>query len=91
VPDWLAQRLDVVRVVGNLAVHMDGRLEDFLILALDDTDGAALLEDLLETVNDLVDERITKVRRSNELFNKIPEDIRKDLGRPASETEGSGQ
>lgn len=72
----LWRMLTVVRVAGNQAVHVEDAPGELVILALDDEEGPAILELLLETVNDLVDELITRPKVKKDLFDTLPEQIR---------------
>jgi hypothetical protein len=75
----LGQMLDVVRVTGNGAVHVDDQPDDLVIMALDDQEGPALLELLLETANDLVDELITRPKIVGDLWDKLPEAVKAQI------------
>lgn len=77
------QLLEVVRVTGNGAVHVDEQPDEIVIMALDDTEGPALLEMLLETANNLVDELITRPRITSGLWETLPEKIKSKV-RPGS-------
>jgi hypothetical protein len=72
----LGQMLDMVRVAGNSAVHVDDQPNDLMMLVLDDKQSPELVRLLLQATNDLVDELITKPRVTGELWRKIPEGIR---------------
>ncbi|MFD5828309.1 DUF4145 domain-containing protein [Lentzea sp. NPDC060358] len=71
-----AQLLDVLRVTGNGALHVDDDPGELVVMALDDEEGPALLELLLETANDLVEEMIARPATVGGLWNKLPEGIR---------------
>jgi hypothetical protein len=75
----LGKMLDVVRVTGNGALHVDDRPGELVVMALDDRDGPPLLELFLEVVNDLVDELIVKPRTTHQLWNKLPEKTKERL------------
>ncbi|MFJ8963315.1 hypothetical protein ACIRG5_28410 [Lentzea sp. NPDC102401] len=68
----LGQRLDIVRVAGNGAVHVDQAPGDLVVLALDDASGPQLLELMLATANDLVDELISRPKLTSTLWDKTP-------------------
>ncbi len=68
--------LDMVRVAGNSAVHVDDQPNDLMMLVLDDKQSPELVRLLLQATNDLVDELITKPRITGGLWRKIPEGIR---------------
>lgn len=67
------QLLDLVRVTGNGAVHVDDDPSDIVVIALSDTEGPALLELLLEATNSLVDELITRPKLVSSLWEKLPD------------------
>lgn len=79
----LGRMLDVVRVVGNGAVHVKDEPNDLVVLVLDDEQGPEFVNLLLQVTNDLVDELITKSRIVEELWEKIPEVIRARIGSSA--------
>lgn len=72
----LAQLLDVVRVTGNCAVHVDDQPGDLVVMALDDAEGPELL---LGAVNGLVDELITRPKITDELWEKLPAGVKAKL------------
>lgn len=63
-------------MTGNGAVHVDEQPHEIVIMALDDTEGPALLEMMLEAANNLVDELITRPKIASELWEKLPETIK---------------
>ncbi|MEN6351397.1 MAG: DUF4145 domain-containing protein [Syntrophomonas sp.] len=63
-PDEIQQALDIVRVIGNEAVH-PGELD------LKDDNETAL--QLFELINFIVEERITRRKKITTLFKKLPE------------------
>jgi hypothetical protein len=65
--------LDVVRVVGNGALHVDEQPGDLVVIAMDDTTGPALVELLLQVANDLVDELITRPKTTHDYWDKLPD------------------
>lgn len=66
----IQRALDIVRVVGNNAVH-PGRL--------DIRDNPRLAQSLFALVNEIVEERISKDRRLDELYSELPEGARKQI------------
>jgi hypothetical protein len=69
----LGQLLDIERVNGSGAVHIDDQLGALVVPALDDDErGSELLELLLKTVNGLVDELITRPKTASDLWDKLP-------------------
>jgi hypothetical protein len=82
----LGQLLDVVRVTGNQALHVDNQPPELVLLVLDSNVGPGVLETLLETANDLVDELITRPKRALELWEKLPEGVKAQLPAPEGST-----
>jgi hypothetical protein len=80
--------LDVVRVTGNGALHVDDEPGALVVMALDDQEGPQLLELLLEVANDLVDKLITKPKAARALWDKIPSGIKAQLQPASTNTEG---
>lgn len=72
----LAKMLEVIRVSGNGAVHVDDEPDDIVVLMLDEDQGPELIEWMLDTINNLADELITWPRQADELFAKLPEKVR---------------
>ncbi|MGW5049766.1 DUF4145 domain-containing protein [Actinokineospora sp. NPDC004072] len=81
----VGQMLDVVRVTGNEALHSE-QPGELAVMVLDDVEGPAMLEFLLETANDLVDELITRPAVTGDLWNKLPDGIKSKLTKPGSST-----
>ncbi len=69
-PPEIQQALDVVRVVGNNAVH-PGELSE--------NDVAAVSASLFELVNQIIEDRISRPKKLRELFSKLPEGSRKAI------------
>ncbi len=72
----LAEQLDIVRIAGNGAVHVDEEPDEIVVIALDDEEGPELLELLLYTANQLVDELIARPARAKNLWNRLPQRVR---------------
>lgn len=66
-PIEIQQALDVVRVVGNNAVHPG---------ELDSSDVAAVSSALFELVNQIVEERVSRPKKLKTLFGKLPQGAR---------------
>lgn len=75
----LAKMLTLVRHAGNESVHPNSDPDDVMILVLDPAN-EAVVSVMFESINDLVDELISKPRRQQELFEKLPENVRGALG-----------
>ncbi|MFR9804811.1 DUF4145 domain-containing protein [Pseudonocardia sp. RS010] len=84
VSSGLFQMLDVVRYTGNEVLH-EQEAGDLAAIALDDSDGPALIEAFLDCANRLVDELITRPAQDQQLWTMLPpsiaESIRKRSGR----------
>jgi len=78
-PVEIQQALDIIRVVGNNAVH-PGELNS------DDVYEAAI--SLFSLINAIVEERISKPRKLRELFEKLPEGARNSIEKRDSELRG---
>lgn len=72
----LADQLDIVRIAGNGAVHVDDEPDEIVVIALDDKEGPALLELLLDTANQLVDELIARPARTRSFWERLPPRVR---------------
>ena len=71
--------LDVVRVTGNGALHVDDEPGELVVLALHDEEGPQLLELFLQVANDLVEEVITKPTVTRSLWEKLPSGVKTKL------------
>jgi uncharacterized protein DUF4145 len=71
----VGQMLDVMRVTGNGAVHVDDNPGDLVVLVLDEVQGPELVSKLLQAINDLVQQLITMPREAAELKARIPASI----------------
>lgn len=72
----VARLLDLVRVIGNGAVHVDDDPHEIVVLVLDDEEGAELVELLLDTSNYLVEELIARPKETQRLWDRLPEKTR---------------
>lgn len=70
-PERIQKKLDIVRVVGNKAVHAG-----FIDFNIDD---AQTVLQLFDIVNDIVESTITKPKRDKELFDSLPESTLKNI------------
>lgn len=69
-PEEVQQALDILRVVGNESVH-PGELD-----IRDDSETAI---QLFELINFIVEDRITRKKKITTLFNKLPENKRREI------------
>lgn len=83
----LGELLDVVRVTGNGALHVEDQPGELVVMALHDEEGPELLELLLQAANDLVEELITRPSTTSGLWAKAP---RNDPGPPPAVARTAG-
>jgi hypothetical protein len=69
-PVEIQQALDIIRVVGNNAVHPG---------ELNADDVAEVTASLFELINAIVEERISKPKKLQKLFERLPEGARKGI------------
>lgn len=69
-PVYIKEALDIVRVIGNNAVH-PGKLSD--------GDIAELVVPMFHLVNDIVDDRISRPKAHLKTYNMLPETTRKAI------------
>ncbi|MEU3622797.1 hypothetical protein BS329_09675 [Amycolatopsis coloradensis] len=72
----LGRLLHVVRLTANGVVHVDDQPLELVVLFLDDEEGPALFELMLDTVNQLADERIARPEMLRDVFAKLPAPLR---------------
>ena len=70
----LGRMLDVIRHGGNQALHGADDSDGIVVLILDPGD-TTIVDFFFESINDLVDELITKPRRRTELVDALPPDV----------------
>lgn len=68
--------MNVLRHVGNTALHGEQDGDGSAIIYIDEDD-ETIAETFFLVINTIVDELITKPRRSAELYNTLPESVRK--------------
>ena len=77
----LSERLDIIRHVGNKAVH-GADDDELVVLYLADSQGADEIAELLfEAINDLIDELVTRPARTRQVWEKIPSGVRDSIER----------
>lgn len=69
----LLKLLDIVRVAGNGAVHVDESPDVVVVTALDADQGPELVELLLDAANRIVDELITRPATVDRHWNTLPQ------------------
>lgn len=78
-PVEIQQSLDIVRVIGNNAVH-PGEID------LTNTDNKDIASSLLELLNIIVDNRISQPRKISEMYNNLPKGALKAIEKRDSKT-----
>lgn len=81
----LSERLDIIRHVGNKALHGTGD-DELVVLYLADSQGAdEIAESLFDAINDLIDELITRPARTREVWEKLPNGVRNTIEKKRKE------
>jgi hypothetical protein len=75
----VAQMLDVVRHLGNKTLHGQDIADELVELVLDDASGPAVVEQLLTTINQLVEQLIVTPVASAVLWGKLPDGVKAQL------------
>ncbi|MBW4042768.1 MAG: DUF4145 domain-containing protein, partial [Acidobacteria bacterium] len=86
VSSGLRKRLEVVRFAGNKSVHVEAAPSDVMVLVLDEED-EAILGLLFQTVNDLVDELITRRKQTEDAYAMLPEGVLANIERKRAQRE----
>lgn len=84
----LGEMLTVIRHTGNKSVHPDDDPDDEVMLLILDPAQDDIVELIFASINDLVDELVTKPKRTADLFTRVPEKVRREVGKktpPAAE------
>lgn len=71
----LAQMLTVIRHVGNKTLHVEDEPDAATLLVLDE-DQSEIVELIFQSINDLVDEKITRPKAAAEALRLVPEQVR---------------
>lgn len=79
VSSGLGKVLDVIRHAGNKSVHVAENFEDGVLVLILDEEDEAIVEVLFSAINQLVDELVTRPRQYDELFEKLPEGVRRGI------------
>lgn len=82
----LGDMLTVIRHAGNKSLHVEDQPDDVMVLILDPAE-IGIAELIFESINDLVEERITRPAKKRALFERVPEDIRKNVGKKTPKAE----
>ncbi|WP_166871520.1 DUF4145 domain-containing protein [Salinibacterium sp. ZJ450] len=76
----LDEMLAVIRHVGNKSLHVEDEPDDVTMLVLDPNE-EEIVELIFESINDLVDELITRPARSRAICERVPERVRAMVGK----------
>ncbi|WP_433584578.1 DUF4145 domain-containing protein [Microbacterium hydrocarbonoxydans] len=77
----LGELLDVIRHVGNAALH-GSENDDLVIMYLsDDVAADEIAELLFDAINDLVDELVARPEKTSALWSKLPDGVRATIER----------
>lgn len=77
----LGELLDVIRHVGNAALHSADD-DDLVYMFLSDSEGADdIAEILFDAINDLVDELVARPETASSLWNRLPAGVRETIQR----------
>ena len=79
----LGEMLTVIRHTGNKALHVEDEPDDVTVLVLDPEE-EEIAELVFATINNLVDELITRPARARALFEKVPARVRDRVGKSAT-------
>lgn len=80
------QALNIVRHVGNTALHGEKDGDQSAVMYLDEDD-SSIAEVFFLAINTLADERITQPRRIQEMYETLPENVRQSF---EAKTSGKG-
>lgn len=70
----LGQMLTIIRHVGNKALHVEEEPDKAVVLVMDE-EQTEIVELIFESINDLVDERITKPNTTSRLLGLLPKRV----------------
>lgn len=79
VSSGLGKVLDVIRHAGNKSVHVAERSDDGVLVLILDQEDEAIVEVLFSAINQVVDELVTRPRQYSELFDQLPEAVRRGI------------
>jgi hypothetical protein len=82
----IGEMLTFIRHTGNGSVHVDDEPDDAIVLILDPAD-EAIVDLMFTTINDLVDELITKPTMTRAAFDKVPKSVRDAVKKKQTEGE----
>lgn len=89
VPAPLGQMLTVIRVAGNASLHVADEADDVLVLVLDPEE-TQIVDLIFASINDLVEEWVTKPKRVAALYSRVPAPIRVRAEEAQARREESG-
>jgi predicted RNA-binding Zn-ribbon protein involved in translation (DUF1610 family) len=76
----LGEMLTVIRHTGNKSLHVEDKPDDVMVLILD-PEHEEIVELIFTAINNLVDELITRPARARDVFDRVPERIRSQVGK----------
>lgn len=83
----LGEVLDIIRHVGNAALH--GSQDDDLVYMYMSEDAAAdeLAEMMFEAINDLIEELVARPEKTSSLWKKLPSGVKETIERKRAQQE----
>lgn len=84
----LGESLDVIRYLGNQALHVDAEQHELVYVYLDETD-PAIAEFMFSSINQLVDELIARPEQAKERFDQLPDSVRESIARKRAKDDAS--
>lgn len=83
----LGELLDVIRHVGNAALHGNDD-DDLVVMYLSENEGADEIAELLfDAINDLVDELVARPKKTAALWDKLPAGVKQTIERKKQQTQ----
>lgn len=76
----LAETLDVIRYLGNEALHVNDEQQELVYLYLDETE-PEIAEFMFASINQLVDELIARPEIARRRFEQLPDGVRESVQR----------
>lgn len=76
----LGQMLTVIRHSGNKSLHIEEQPDAIMVQILD-SEKPGVLALIFQSINDLIEELVSHPKRVAQLFEDVPEEIRKQVGK----------
>jgi len=80
-PLW--EMLTVIRHAGNGSLHVEDQPDDVIVLILDPEE-TEIVDLIFAAINDVVDELVTRPKRTRAVFEKVPQSVRDRIGKGAT-------